>query len=108
MASVMNSSHVKNPVLPCLLMIAGFTWLNPHVWIDMVMVVGATAQSYPAEFRFYFILGVSLFSTLWFLLLGYGSSLIRPLFQSPKVWRVINFLTGFTMLCLVFYLIRKI
>ena len=100
----MNLLRIKTPLVSCIVMGVGFTWLNPHVWIDVVMVVGSSAQSYSEDARLYFILGVSLCSMLWFCLLGYGASLMRPLFQKPIAWKIINVLTGLTMLCLAFFL----
>jgi len=94
----------QNNRLVCLAMVAGFTWLNPHVWIDMVMIVGSTAQSIPLSYRISFILGIALTSTIWFLLLGYSSRLLRPIFENQLSWRILDFLTAMMMFGIAIHL----
>jgi L-lysine exporter family protein LysE/ArgO len=93
-------NHVKphKKAMVCLAMVAGFTWLNPHVWLDMLMIVGASAQSTPMDFRVYFLGGVALSSALWFLSLGYGAKYLRPYFENPRAWQILDGLTAIMML----------
>ena len=65
------------------------TWLNPHVWLDTVVLVGGVAQQHPgAEWRF--AAGAMTASFVFFVALGYGARLLRPLFARPVTWRVLD------------------
>ena len=63
------------------------TWLNPHVYLDTVVLLGSMAATY-GEHRWQFGLGAALGSVLWFSALGYGARLLRPVFARPAAWRV--------------------
>jgi len=65
------------------------TWLNPHVYLDTVLLLGAVAGSYGA-LRWAFGLGAVVGSVLWFSALGWGARFLRPLFARPAAWRVLD------------------
>ena len=65
------------------------TWLNPHVYLDTVVLLGSTASTYDAH-RWQFAAGAGLGSVLWFTGLGYGARLLRPVFARPAAWRVLD------------------
>ena len=67
---------------------AGLTWLNPHVYLDTVVLVGSVASTYPAPWAF--ALGAMLASVAWFSGLGFGARVLRPLFARPAAWRVFD------------------
>ena len=73
-----------------------FTWLNPHVYLDTVVLMGTIGNGYGAN-RWWFALGASAASLLWFTALGYGARMLRPLFRSPVAWRVLDVLIALTM-----------
>lgn len=79
---------------------AGFTLLNPHVYLDTVLLVGAVGASQPTGGQAGFVVGAALASALWFAALGYGARLLAPLFARPAAWRVLDALVGGTMLTL--------
>lgn len=81
------------------------TWLNPHVYVDMVLVVGPLAASH-GEDRWAFGTGVLIASTLWFLALGLGARVLRPLFRRPSTWRVLDAVVATTMAVLAVALAR--
>ncbi len=85
---------------------AAFTLLNPHVYLDTVLLVGAigTAQA-PAQ-RPLFFLGAVSCSLLWFAGLGYGARLLAPLFARQRAWQVLDLLLGLMMLALAWGLWR--
>lgn len=83
-----------------LLTVMALTWLNPHVYLDTVVLLGTMASPYPAWGRATFAAGGSLASALWFLSLGFGSRWLAPLFASPGAWRVLDGATAATMLVL--------
>lgn len=65
------------------------TWLNPHVYLDTVVLLGSIAQSHPGR-QWWFAAGAALGSTVWFTALGYGAALLRPLFATARAWRVLD------------------
>nr|WP_205708859.1 LysE family transporter [Kineococcus siccus] len=65
------------------------TWLNPHVYLDTVVLLGSIAQSHPGR-QWWFAAGAAVASTVWFTALGYGAALLRPLFARPGAWRVLD------------------
>ena len=67
---------------------ASLTWLNPHVYLDTVVLVGSVASTYPAPWAF--ALGAMLASVAWFSGLGFGARVLRPLFARPAAWRVFD------------------
>lgn len=66
----------------------GFSLLNPHFWLDM-MVVGSLAQNF-SEARMAFAIGTLMASLIWLIVLGAGSRLLSPLFSDPRAWRVLD------------------
>ena len=90
-----------------LALVAGFTWLNPHVWLDSVVLLGTVAQTQSLEGKMPFLAGASLASAMWFVILGYGARLMQPLFTTPRAWRVLDTLTGLMMAGLALALILK-
>jgi L-lysine exporter family protein LysE/ArgO len=84
-----------------LLQLAGFTLLNPHVYLDTVLLVGSLGAQQPdAAARASFVVGATLGSALWFITLGYGPQKLAPLFARPRAWQVLDGLIGLTMLVL--------
>jgi L-lysine exporter family protein LysE/ArgO len=85
----------RRAVLTCLTM----TWLNPHVYLDTVLLVGSIAATHGA-LRWDFGLGAVLASVCWFAALGFGARLLRGLFARPSAWRVLDGLVAATMITL--------
>jgi L-lysine exporter family protein LysE/ArgO len=88
---------------------AAFTLLNPHVYLDTVLLVGSVgAQQPPGALRAVFLLGTCTASFTWFFGLAYGARLLAPLFERPAAWRVLDALIGVTMWALAAWLIRPL
>lgn len=83
-----------------LLTVTALTWLNPHVYLDTVVLLGTMATPYPALGRAKFAAGGALASALWFTGLGLGARWLAPLFATPSAWRVLDAVTATTMLVL--------
>ena len=64
--------------------------LNPHVYLDTVVLLGSVAAQYPPTVRVWFAAGAIGASVLWFCALGFGARLFAPLFRSPVAWRVLD------------------
>ncbi|MGH3171486.1 MAG: LysE/ArgO family amino acid transporter [Trebonia sp.] len=74
------------------------TWLNPHVYLDTVLLLGAIANTHGASGRWWFAVGACCGSTLWFSGLGFGARLLGPLLSRPRSWQVLDLLIAATML----------
>jgi L-lysine exporter family protein LysE/ArgO len=88
-----------------LLACAGFTLLNPHVYLDTVILVGSIANARPTGEQWPFAAGASLASLVWFFVIGYGARALGPWLGQPRVWRVIDFLIAGVMFLLAFKLL---
>ena len=88
---------------------AAFTFLNPHVYLDTVLLVGSVgAQQPPGALRAAFLLGTCAASFAWFFGLAYGARVLAPWFERPAAWRVLDALIGVTMWALAVWLIRSL
>ena len=87
---------------PTLAILLAFTFLNPHVYLDTVVLLGAVSLHYHDIPLILFTLGASLASFSWFFALGYGARVLAPIFTRPLAWRILDILIGFIMLCLAF------
>jgi len=79
-----------------LLTTLAFTWLNPHVYLDTVLLLGSLSTPFKGQ-ELPFALGASTASFLFFFALGYGAGLLRPLFAKPTSWRILEAFIGLTM-----------
>ena len=99
-------SHTNNRNLyKTILAISGITWLNPHVYLDTVFLIGSISNSVQSEKQFSFLLGAISSSFLFFFFLGYMGFKIGPLIKSPKLWKKINISLGIIMIMISFNLI---
>lgn len=81
-----------------LMTLAGFTFLNPHVYLDTIGLIGAVSAQYEADsLRYAFATGASIGSLGFFCALGFGARILAPVMQSQKAWRVLDVLVGMTM-----------
>jgi L-lysine exporter family protein LysE/ArgO len=80
------------------------TWLNPHVYLDTVVLLGSIAQSHPGR-EWWFAAGAAVGSAAWFTALGYGAALLRPMFARPNAWRVLDSAIALVMLALALSLV---
>lgn len=86
---------------------AAFTLLNPHVYLDTVVLVGSIGAQQPQGLRAWFIAGASSASLLWFTALGFGARWLAPWFARPRAWQLLDALIGVTMLALSALLVRQ-
>ena len=75
----------------------GFTFLNPHVYLDAVVLLGAVATQRGEAGRWWFGLGAASASLCWFAALGFGARLLRPVFARPLAWQVLDGVIAATM-----------
>ncbi|MBB5193548.1 L-lysine exporter family protein LysE/ArgO [Silvimonas terrae] len=87
------------------LTILALTWLNPHVYLDTVVLLGSIASQQAPVAQPWFAVGAMTASTLWFIGLGFGARLLSPVFANPRAWRVLDGLIGAVMLLLAVSLV---
>ena len=76
----------------------GLTFLNPHVYLDTVILLGTLANQQGEDGRWQFGAGAALASLIWFTALAFGASLLAPLFRKKLAWRVLDSLIAVIML----------
>jgi L-lysine exporter family protein LysE/ArgO len=82
---------------PALATVAALTFLNPHVYLDTVVLLGSLSARHAGEARLAFGLGAMLASCVWFYALGFGARLLAPLFARPLSWRILDIVIGLVM-----------
>ena len=87
-----------------LLTALALTWLNPHVYLDTVLLLGSMAAGH-GEDRWWFALGAVLGSVLWFSALGFGARLLVPLFRRRRSWQVLDGIIAVVMVALAVQLL---
>jgi L-lysine exporter family protein LysE/ArgO len=76
------------------------TWLNPHVYLDTVLLLGSIAGTHGPTGRWWFALGACVASLAWFAGLAYGARLAAPRLASARAWQVLDVLIGLVMLAI--------
>ncbi|MDR7253145.1 L-lysine exporter family protein LysE/ArgO [Nocardioides sp. BE266] len=76
------------------------TWLNPHVYLDTVLLLGSIAGTHGSPGRWWFALGACVASIVWFAGLGYGARLAAPRLANPRAWQVLDVAIGLVMLAI--------
>lgn len=87
--------------------LAAFTLLNPHVYLDTVLLVGSIGAQQTASMRPWFVAGAAVASTCWFVLLGFGARWLAPWFARPRAWQILDALIGLTMWTIAVLLLRQ-
>jgi len=86
---------------------AAFTLLNPHVYLDTVLLVGGVGAQQPVNLQAWFAAGACIASIVWFGLLGFGARWLAPWFAKPKAWQILDGLIGVTMWTVAVLMIRQ-
>jgi L-lysine exporter family protein LysE/ArgO len=73
------------------------TFLNPHVYLDTVVLIGGLSARYPSTGSVAFGVGAAIASTVWFYGLAYGARLLAPLFARPQAWRALDIIITLVM-----------
>ena len=89
-----------------MLVCLAFTWLNPHVYVDTLLLLGAASTAY-GDARLSFALGAIASSFVFFFVLGYGARLLQPVFARPVAWRWLDAVVAVVMLAMAINLLRS-
>ena len=87
---------------------AGFSLLNPHVYLDTVILLGGLAAQYEIPERNYFVFGAIMASVVWFYGIGYGATLVAPWFESSRGKRILDLVIAMIMFVLAFVLMLNV
>tara|TARA_B110000967_G_scaffold180087_1_gene196085 strand:- start:1236 stop:1853 length:618 start_codon:yes stop_codon:yes gene_type:complete len=91
-------------LLPTLSIAAGLTFLNPHVYLDTMILIGSISQQFSGIYKITFAFGACLASFIFFFSLAYGAKLLSPLMQRPFAWKILDTLIAFIMFTISFKL----
>ena len=92
-ASIGAPMSLRAAVTTCL----AFTYLNPHCWLDTVVLLGSISAQQPEGARAAFGSGATLASFVWFFALGYGARALRGLFERPMAWKTLDAIIALVM-----------
>lgn len=96
------------PVLRTAATALALTLLNPHAYIDTVVLIGGSAANLSQTDKTAFFIGAVLASGIWFVSIGYGSLLLQPLFRRERVWQILDGLIAMMMFYLAYGLLHPI
>lgn len=97
-----------NPIKEVITLLFVFTYLNPHTYLDTVLLIGGIGANIEDEFKYIFLFGSVLASFIWFTLLGFGARVLIPLFKKPITWKILDISIGILMLYIAYTLIALI
>ncbi len=88
-----SQAGLKQTVLACL----AITYLNPHVYLDTMVLMGSIGNAQGDPARWWFVLGGALASVIWFAVLGYGARALTRFFATPRSWQVLDWVIAVVM-----------
>ena len=91
-------------LLPTISVAAFLTFLNPHVYLDTMVLIGSISQQFSGYYKITFALGAVLASFVFFFSLAYGAKLLEPIMQRPSSWRILDGLIALIMFAIAFKL----
>lgn len=100
------NEHSQNTLKNSVLATLAVTLLNPHVYLDTVVIVGGMAGTMSIAQKWQFLAGALLASFVWFFGLGFGARFLTPIFQKPQSWRILEFIIGLVMWWIAFGMIK--
>ncbi|WP_024357062.1 LysE/ArgO family amino acid transporter [Leucobacter chironomi] len=89
-----SGSSLKRTILACL----AITYLNPHVYLDTMVLMGSIGNAQGDPARWWFVAGGALASIAWFFLLGYGARALTRFFATPRSWQVLDWVVAVIMI----------
>jgi L-lysine exporter family protein LysE/ArgO len=103
----LNAAAQRTEIGACeaLVTVLAVTLLNPHVYLDTVVLLGAIGGQQGPHGKWWFALGAMTAGAVWFVMLGFGARLLAPWFARPAAWRLLDAIIGIVMLALAATLI---
>lgn len=94
----------KKSLSSVIITLLAMSFLNPHMYLDTILLIGTIGAQLPENQRLYYIAGASVASIIWFFSLAYGSRLLTPIFQKPIAWKILDAIIGIIMWSIAFSL----
>ncbi|GAB3601460.1 LysE/ArgO family amino acid transporter [Microbacterium tumbae] len=104
---IRTATRARPGLAPVALTVLALTWLNPHVYLDTVLMLGSIAATH-GEQRWWFAAGAILASGLWFTALGFGARYLSGWLDSPRSWRILDALIAVIMIAIAISLILPV
>jgi L-lysine exporter family protein LysE/ArgO len=98
----------KSTLATAVLTAVALTWLNPHVYLDTVLLLGSLAATHGPDGKWVFALGAAFASVVWFTALGYGARLLSRVFARPLAWRILDGVIAVVMAALAVMLLLRL
>ena len=99
-----DNNSKSNSLLKSISIVAVFTFVNPHVYLDTMILIGSISQQFLDTNRIYFAIGACTASFIWFFSIAYGAKLLTPIMQKPTHWRNLDLLIALIMFVIAFNL----
>ena len=100
-----SAKQQNNSLTKVVLSTLAVTLLNPHVYLDTVVIVGGIAGTLSFEQKWAFLIGAVCVSFIWFFSIGYGARLLTPLFKQKRMWIILDSVVGLVMFYIAYRLI---
>ena len=99
-----DNNSKSSSLLKAISIVAVFTFVNPHVYLDTMILIGSISQQFLDTNRIYFAIGACTASFIWFFSIAYGAKLLTPIIQKPAHWRNLDLLIALIMFVIAFNL----
>ena len=99
-----DNNSKSSSLLKAISIVAVFTFVNPHVYLDTMILIGSISQQFLDTNRIYFAIGACTASFIWFFSIAYGAKLLTPIMQKPTHWRNLDLLIALIMFVIAFNL----
>lgn len=96
-STIISNGNMPSSLLKAISITAIFTFANPHVYLDTMILIGSISQQFLDVNRIYFALGACCASFFWFFSIGYGAKLLSPIMQQPRSWQILDLVIGSIM-----------
>jgi L-lysine exporter family protein LysE/ArgO len=103
-SAIITKNIEPNSLLNSISIAAVFTFANPHVYLDTMILIGSISQQFVDLNRVYFAFGASIASFIWFFGIAYGAKILTPIMQTPRHWRILDTFIASIMFIIAFNL----
>ena len=105
---IIDGNAKTNPLKQVIFFVLVITLLNPHTYLDTILLIGGIGANVQDDFKIFFLLGAVCASSVWFFTLGFGARFLIPLFKKAITWKILDILIGFLMLFIAYSLLDLI
>ena len=96
-SAIITNKQESSSFINSISIITIFTFANPHVYLDTMILIGSISQQFQGLNRAYFAFGACSASFVWFFAIAYGAKLLTPIMQKPRHWRILDSLIAIIM-----------